>query len=133
MREGDPAGAEDQIDPPVRIDRADDAGRELGARLGPAGFPVERDPVLVRRPRFEPLDADQRIVVALDPEGGRAMVKHLDLTGVVGLHPDDRLGVGDVAKDRTQDQLRHPCFIPDPAWVFTSEEHPFGGSSSRLR
>jgi hypothetical protein len=81
MGKGDPAGAEDQIDPPLGIDGADDAGWEFRARIGPAGFSVERDSVLVGRPRFQPIDADQRVVVSLDTKGVRAIVEHLNLAG----------------------------------------------------
>jgi hypothetical protein len=106
--EGGPAGAEDQIDPALWVDRTDDAGRELGARFRPAELPIERDPVFVARSRLEPVDADQGKVVPVDAEGSRAVVEHLDLAAVIRLHPDNGLGVGDKAKDRTEDQLGHP-------------------------
>src|SRR5919109_3932652 len=107
VRDGDPAGAEDHVDPPARIEGADYAGRELGFRERPLRLSVEGDLIGIARARFEPLDADQRVVVALDAEGARAMLEHLHLTGPVGLDPDHGLGVRDVAKDWTEDQLRH--------------------------
>jgi len=98
MREGNPAGAEDQVDPAVRINRADDAGREPRVGLGPVDLAIERDAVLVTRPGLEPAHADERVVMTLDAKGARAVVEHLHLAGVVGLDPDDRLRVGDVSK-----------------------------------
>ena len=78
MRESDPAGAEDQIDPPVRIDGADDAGRELGVLL--ASERPRRERRCTRRfSRFEPADADQRVVVTFHGECARAMTEDLNL------------------------------------------------------
>jgi hypothetical protein len=39
--------------------------------------------------------------MTLYAEGARAMVENFHLAGVVGLHPDDRLRVGDKSKHGT--------------------------------
>jgi hypothetical protein len=105
--DGDAAGAEADVEIFVGVDRADCARRQLGARLRPAHLAVEPDLVLVVRGGLEILEADQRVVVALDPEGLLAAAEDLDLAGPARLDPDRRLGVRDVAQQGSQDELAH--------------------------
>jgi hypothetical protein len=97
--DSDPAGAEVDVEVPIGVDGADRARRQARARLGPANLAVEPDLVLVAAGRLEAADADQGVVVALDPEGPLAVAEDLYLAGLGGLDPDRRLGFGDVAED----------------------------------
>ena len=75
---------------------------------------VEGDLVLVEAAGLEPLDPHQRVVVAGDAEGRLAAAEDLDLAGLARLDPDRRLGFGDVAEQRTEDETRHLDHLPRP-------------------
>ncbi len=96
VRGGDAAGAEDDPRPRVLGVRAQDARREAAVRLRPDDLAVQRHLVRRRRVGRQPVDVDERVVVALDAEGplargGATAGADLDLTRPVGLDPDRRL------------------------------------------
>jgi hypothetical protein len=108
VRERHAAGAEGHVEVGrAASERADDARRELAARLGPAPLAVERDLVGVGPPGLEPGDHHERVVVALHRERARARPEHLDLARLRGLHPDGRVGLARVAEQRAEHQLSH--------------------------
>jgi len=61
----------------------------------------------MNRTRAASAQADERVMVAADPERAGAMARHLDLGFGVGLDPDRRLRLPDVAQQRTEDELGH--------------------------
>jgi len=105
VRDRDPAGAEADVEVLDGVDGADRAGRKPGTRLRPVELAIELDLVLVARGGLEPLDADQRVVVAVDAEGRLAVTEDFDLAGLGGLDPYGGLGFRDVAQQGTQNQL----------------------------
>ena len=108
--EGDPAGAEADVDRLRTVDRADRARRQVRGGLRPAPLAVEPDLVLVEPGRLQAFDADQRVVVLLDREGRLLAAEDLDRAGRVGLDPDRRLGLADVAEQRSEDEIGHEGF-----------------------
>jgi hypothetical protein len=115
MWQRDTAGAKPDPNRPAPRQRADRAGRELGRQRRPAGLAVQGDLVLVGLPGLEILDHDQRVVMSLHTEGllpgselGPARRAHLHGARGIGLHPDGRLGLPDVAQHGSEDQVRHP-------------------------
>ena len=108
VREGDPAGAEGDVQRALAAERAERGRRQLGVGLAASAARRRADLVGVLGARLEPFDPDQRVVVALDPEGRLGRAEHRDLAGPIGLDPDRRLGLGDVAQQRAEDQMGHP-------------------------
>src|SRR4051794_4795206 len=51
--------------------------------------------------------------MTLDPEGLLPAVVDLDLAGLLGLNPDRCLGIGDVAQQRTEDEIGHSPTLPN--------------------
>jgi hypothetical protein len=121
------AGAEDDVELLAGVGGADRARRQLGARLRPTQLAVEAHLVLVARGGFEVFDADHCEVVALDPEGLLFPSEDVDLAGLVGLHPDGRLGFGEMAQQRTKDEIGHRFIFPTQR----SELHHFSGLPAR--
>jgi hypothetical protein len=107
VRERDAARAEEDPQAMVAADRPDHARREGRPLLGPHALAVEHDLVGVRDARLEPFDDDEAVVVALHVERARPMAEHLDLARRVGLDPERRVVLAEMAEERAQDQLRH--------------------------
>ena len=59
---------------------------------------VEADFVGVLDIRVQVLQADDREVMPLDFEGVGGAAQHLDLTQLIGLHPDGGVGLADMAQ-----------------------------------
>ena len=95
---GDPAGTEDELQRPVRVQRPERARRELRTRLGPADDAVQGDLILVLGSRPEAVDHHQPVVVPGHLEGLRVVTEDLDLAGPVGLDPYRDRGLADVAQ-----------------------------------
>ena len=104
-----PTAPERQAEGRVGIDRADDARRERGVGGRPDGRAVELDRVGDHRARPEVLEADQRVVVAVDAPrrcGVTATVgDDLDDARAIGLDPDRRPGLVDVAQQRPDEEV----------------------------
>ena len=113
VRQRDPAGAEADVQRPLAPRGPDRAGRQIRGLVRPAALAVERHLVGILAPGLQPLDADQREVVPLHREGRLAVAEHLDLAGRVGLDPDRRLGLADVAEQGTEQETGHAVIIPD--------------------
>src|SRR2546423_5358997 len=62
--------------------------------------------VLRDRARLEPLDHDDRVVMALDSERARTRAEYLYLASTACLDPDSRLRLPDITQQRTQHQRR---------------------------
>ena len=118
---------------PLAASGADHARRQVRSRLRPAELAVERDLVLVARTPARVLEADQRVVVAVDPEGRLAAAEDLDLAGLVGLDPDRGLGFGDVAQQRPEDQLTHPRLLAVALELLLALLSPCARSAPPLR
>ncbi len=107
MRSRAAARAEEQLEVLVLGDRPDPRVRELVALGRPhAGF-LHADLVLVRHARLEALDRDQCEVVVLDRERLRLRVEHLNLAGLVHLHPDRGFGLTDESEHGADENFRH--------------------------
>src|SRR5919109_2928182 len=103
---GDPAGPEHEFQRAVLRVGAERAGREAVA-LRPRALAVEQHLVLVPRAGLESAAAHERVVVVADAEGALAGAEDLDLALRVGLHPDDRVGLADVAEHGSEYQRGH--------------------------
>ena len=110
--EGDPTGAEADVDRFLSVEGPDHARWKVGVRFGPALLAVERDLVLVEAGGLETFDPDQRVMVLLDREGRLLATEDLDRAGGIGLDPDRRLGLADVSEQGSQDQLGHGATLP---------------------
>ena len=113
MRNGHPARPEG--DPQVRVlgDGADTWWGQVGLGVGPGQLPVELHFVGVLGAGLEVVDADERVVVAVDAEGRLGEAKDLDLTGLVCFDPDGRLGLVRVAEHRSHDHFGHELGLPE--------------------
>lgn len=100
-----PARPECQPELAARRQGADDA--LWGPRLRPPLLPVERHRVGINAPRGKAVHDDDPIVVAGDTESAGAMAQHLDLAVGVGLDPDRRVRLPDIAQHRTDDEGGH--------------------------
>ncbi len=85
----------------VRGQRPDARRRQIGVRVWPRDLAVQLHLVRVLGARLEVVDADERVVVPLDAEGGLGEAENLDLARLVGLDPDGRLALVRVAEQRT--------------------------------
>jgi hypothetical protein len=99
---GDPAGTEGEPGRPVRAEGAQHAWREATAWNGPADRPVQRDLVLVRAARREAVEHDEAVVVPGHLEGPGGTAEYLHLAFPVGLDPERRFGLADVAQHRPE-------------------------------
>ena len=112
------------------IERPDPARRP--ARVGrPGALAVQQDLVRRRRARVEPVDRDDRVVVAGDVKGpirGRRGARpDLDDARGARLHPDRRVPRADVPQERAEDECGHAagclhCLLPQP--VAAAQPHP---------
>jgi hypothetical protein len=75
--------------------------RQRRARLGPDLLPVELDRVPMAGPRLESLQVDDRVVAAAHAERRRPRGQDRHLARLVDLHPERRLGLADVAQERS--------------------------------
>ena len=96
--------------PRVRITLGGNSESGSGQRRSPSSATSYS----VRRARLEPLDDHERVVVAADAEGRLGVAEHLDLARLVGLDPDHRLGLADVAQQWAEHELRHARPVPVP-------------------
>jgi hypothetical protein len=62
---------------------------------------------------IQTFDADDREVVALDLEGVGVVTENLDAARLVGLHPDGRVGLADMAQQRSDTHLGHTAIMPE--------------------
>ena len=106
--DGDAAGAEGDVERALAAERAQGRRRQRRVGLRPAHLAVEPHVIGVLGAGLQPFDPDQRVVVALDREGRLDRAEHGDLAGRVGLDPEGRLGVGDVAEQGSEDEIGHP-------------------------
>src|SRR3954463_10211765 len=112
VRQGDATGPERDVERPVLVEGPDPAGREVAIRVGPLHLAIELHAVLVGLTGLEPVDGDDRVVVALNLERPGGMVQDRHLARPVRLDPDRRVLVREVPQHRSEDQLRHPSLLP---------------------
>ena len=108
----DAAGAEGDVERAGAAERAQGRRRQRRFGLRPAQVAVEAHVIRVLGVGLQPFDPDQRVVMTLDREGRLDRAEDRDLAGLVGLHPDRGLGVGDVAQQRSEDEIGHPRKVP---------------------
>lgn len=88
-------------------------GALIGIHLGSADDEVwRRTSYSVVVPRRQPIDDDQRVVVAGNREGANPLVEDLDDATCVGLQPDRRRRRSDMTQHRTKDPICHVAAIP---------------------
>ena len=114
VRQRDAAGAERDVEWAIGFEGPDAARRKSGPPLRPFGYAVERHFVLVGGARLEAIEADDRVMVALDRERPRRMVEDLYLAGGVGLHPNRRVSLAEMPQHRPERQFGH-----EPSSVIT--------------
>ena len=81
-------------------------GRPVSAR-GQTFSPSSVHLVLSDRPRLEPGHMDERVVAVTDAERPLGTAEDCDLAARVGLHPNGRLGLADIAQHGAEEELRH--------------------------
>jgi len=110
--DGDPTGAEGDVESPLTRERAHDRRGKRRVSRRPAHFSIQPHVIRVLGPRLQPFDPHERVVMPIDPEGRLHRPKNRHLTSFVRLHPDGRLRLRDVAQQRTKDEIGHPLAVP---------------------
>ena len=111
-RRGHAAGGEGDLELLLLRVGAELRRRELVIGRRPGALPVQLHAVLVALARLEALHAHERVVVALHVEGAPARPEHGHLACRVGLHPEHRAVLADVAQQGSEDELSHVSRVP---------------------